>query len=66
MSELTIHTGFMGDSTTIHVDWSDHNNKQYHDDIVLQVDPYDKPRTLRIIVNGKTVWKKSERGELYT
>lgn len=55
MTELTLHTGSMGDWNTINIDWFNENNvlKQTRLDIIIQ--EQDKPRTLEIRVNSVTV-----------
>jgi len=49
--EITIHTGFMGSQTLIHIDWFDHNNVKRDDKLELKIMDKDKPRTLEIILN---------------
>lgn len=53
--ELTIHTGFAGDETVVHVDWYDHDNVPLKDTIVIAVRPNDKPRTIDVLVNDVVV-----------
>lgn len=57
-SELTLHTGMMGDETRIHVSWFDHNNCRRMTDIQIIIEPFDKPRTLTILIDKKVVWQE--------
>jgi hypothetical protein len=65
MSELTLHTGTMGDELTLRVHWFDHNNVRYEDTIRIGIEEIDKPRTLTITVNGCVVWQKDCISERY-
>lgn len=53
--EITIHTGFMGDSNTINIDWYNENNVKQKSVIEINVKNQDKPRTLEILINGAKV-----------
>lgn len=64
-AHVTIHTGFMGSEDLVEVDWFDHDNITYKDRIEIKVEPYDKPRTLTVSINGRIVWQRSNRGEIY-
>jgi len=61
-AELTWHTGAPGDEMTIHVDWFDENNVHQHTDVVMQILPSDKPRQLRIWINGESETIYTEGG----
>lgn len=52
MCELTLHTGIMGENTTIHIDWFDHNNIRQATKLDIRMQPQDKPRTLALRLNG--------------
>jgi hypothetical protein len=60
-TELTIHTGFAGSETTIHVDWFDENNVKIHNTIDLVVLDQDKPRTIVILLDGVQIAVLSSR-----
>lgn len=47
--------GSCGDSRYIGVRWLDHNNIRYRETIQVEICDRDKPRTLRIFVNGRLV-----------
>lgn len=57
-AELTLHTGEMGDETTIHVSWFDHNGCRRATVVIIKIEPYDKPRTLTILVNTGVVYQE--------
>ena len=65
MSEITIHTGSISDQTMLHIDWYDHNNIQKRTDILISIEPEDKPRTLIINIYGKVVFQQNERGKIF-
>jgi uncharacterized protein YifN (PemK superfamily) len=65
MSEITIHTGFMGDQNRINIVWYDHNNVQHTTHIQADIQPEDKPRTLVISIDGKVVYQQNNRGTVY-
>lgn len=52
MSELTLHTGLMGEETLIHIDWFDHNNVRQKTELKIKVKDQDKPRELEILANN--------------
>lgn len=52
MSELTIHTGGMGDVHKINIDCFDHNNIRRNSVLELIVPNQDKPRILQVWMNG--------------
>jgi len=54
-SEWTFHTGGQGQTDSIHIDWSDHNNVRQRTELQIVIRPQDKPRTLEIWVNGVVV-----------
>jgi hypothetical protein len=64
-TQLTVHTGFIGDFTQIDVDWYDHDNVRMKDRVDILVEETDKPRTLNILINGNTVFRREggPRGE---
>ncbi len=49
--ELTIHTGFAGDETVVHVDWFDHDNVPHKDRVLIAVRRQDKPRMIDVRIN---------------
>ena len=55
MSDITLHTGSMGDWNTIKIDWFDENNVRQTDQIDVIIEMRDKPRVLSIRVNGRAV-----------
>lgn len=57
MAEITLHTGLAGDRDKLNIDWFDHNNVQHKDVVDVIMEPYDKPRTLTIVINGKVVYQ---------
>lgn len=57
VSEITLHTGEMGDETTVHIEWFDHNGVKKHNELVIRIEPYDKPRTLSIVVDKAVVFQ---------
>ena len=55
MSTITLHTGCAGDTTTLNVEWYDHNNVRHRTEIAIAILAQDKPRTLVVTVNGDSV-----------
>lgn len=55
MSEITLHTGCAGDHTVIKIQWYDEDNVQQRTLVEISVKDQDKPRTLLVAVDGKTV-----------
>lgn len=53
MSEITLHTGFMGSRDIVIVEWFDENNVRRRLPIHVVIEPYDKPRTLTVLVDGR-------------
>lgn len=53
--ELTLHTGLAGESITIHIDWSDGNNRRLADTLEISVRSQDKPRIIDIYINNVKV-----------
>lgn len=52
MSEITLHTGCMGDEFVVNIDWHNHNNCTRNDKLEINILNLDKPRTLQILLNG--------------
>ena len=52
---LQLHMGEMGERVTLHVDWFDHDNIRLVTTIELLILDRDKPRTLRVSVDGERV-----------
>lgn len=52
MTELTLHAGGTGESLTLNVDWTDHNNIFHCNTIVIRIPFQDKPRILEILIDG--------------
>ena len=55
MSEITIHTGDMGDQNIIHISWFDEDNRPQSTELRVIIQNNDKPRTLEVRVNGVRV-----------
>lgn len=55
MNEFTVHTGGMGSFMRLWLDWHDHNNVKRTDRLEIKILNQDKPRTLRITLNGNTI-----------
>lgn len=53
MSEITLHTGFMGSRDYIRVEWFDENNVRRRLPIEIVIEDQDKPRTLTVLVDGR-------------
>lgn len=53
MSEITLHTGFMGSRDSVRVEWFDENNVRRRLPIEIVIEDRDKPRTLVILVDGR-------------
>lgn len=64
-AHVTIHTGFMGSQDVVDVDWHDHDNILYNDRIEIRIEPFDKPRTLSVTINGRLVFQQNNKGEVY-
>jgi hypothetical protein len=55
MSELTLHTGLQGEETVINLAWFDENGCPQKTTLEIHVLEQDKPRTLRMLLNGVVV-----------
>ena len=55
MSEITLHTGNQGDHIGINIDWFDENNIRHQERLVIMIDKQDKPRAMKISINGHVV-----------
>jgi len=49
-AEITLHTGTIGDQNKLHINWHDENNVPQLNDIEIDIEEQDKPRTLVIRV----------------
>ena len=52
---LTWHTGCAGDELRLTVDWFNENNVRRETVVVLAIEDRDKPRALRVTINGVIV-----------
>ena len=50
--ELTIHTGTAGEETIINIDWFNENGVKRKDELRIEINEQDKPRTMEIVLNG--------------
>ena len=57
--------GFMEPPDKITIESTDRNNLRYEDEIVIATEPYDKPRTITIMINGKVVWQRQSEKQTF-
>ncbi len=50
--ELAIKTGCINDSTTINIEWFDHNNVRQTNTLEIHVLNRDKPRAIEILIDN--------------